>query len=365
MWFKEGSNDGKEKQKPKVIKRFERTVKQHSTHVSDWEEVHHIAKQYLWSNAKNSIRSAIRKNPHLTEDEKLYLYYVLKAAPCFYAILTRKSFARPHKISSLILREKYVHNLLLRIVMKENQQLELHHCVITKMKQIWRYKNIVGLDKGHRTLISTSSGNLYGQKLNELLNKETERLNKVNRKRNQIWALMDKHKRAGNHEKAERILLNNFGRKKYNRLKHKHDETAKSYINFSLNQFYLVEQPSEVITEDLSFVSWNDKFPKHIKRKLSRWINYIQERIEFKCNLWNVAHTVVNAAYTSQVCHKCDSFGERKQDVFTCKKCGTMHADINASKNIKKRKTDKEINLITPYKEVKRILEKRLTLTAS
>ncbi|MDR7002810.1 zinc ribbon domain-containing protein [Neobacillus niacini] len=219
---------------------------------------------------------------------------------------------------------------------------------------------MVGIDKGHRTLIATSSGNLYGEKLNHLLNKETERLNEKNKVRSQYWALAKKYEKEGNDQKAQNIWKHNFGKKKYNVQKERHDATVKSYINFSLNQFFQQEKPSEVISEDLSFVNWKDKFPKHVKRKLSRWIKgYVRERIEFKCEAGGITYTVVNAAYTSQTCHRCGSFGKRTGEVFDCETCGHGHADINAGKNIKKRKEDSEINLYTPYNEVKKILEKR------
>ena len=50
----------------------------------------------------------------------------------------------------------------------------------------------------------------------------------------------------------------------------------------------------------------------------------------------------------------------RSGDVFTCSKCGKSHSDTNASKNILKRKYDKEITLYTNYKKVKEVLENRL-----
>ena len=472
------------KQKANVIKGIPRTVKQHSFPINnkDFEEIKLIAKRYrdvknyvysrysgvhsllilknykkvirddwvqtkfaqqwnlparywklaldeaistinsLWSNAKNAVKKALRNNPNITDDEKHYIYYILKADELLHAILIRGDFKKPKTISGLKIREKYIHNLIrryirkykgsipyshketvfmmdapmykyiaeadsffieiasskprkriklaltepnryggnIRMVMKDHE-IELHHLVKTKQKTIWKEKKEIGIDKGYRTLIATSTGHLYGEKLNELLNKETERLNKKNTVRNQYWALAKKYESEGNFEKAQNIWKNNFGKKKYNRNKAKHDATAKSLINFALNQFYFSERPSTIVSEDLSFVSWNDKFPKNVKRKLSRWIKgYVRERIEFKCKIWGVYYKLVNAAYTSQICHKCGDFGNRKGDLFECKNCGKMHADINASYNIKQRIDDKEIKQYTPYKEVKKIVEDRL-----
>ncbi len=114
--------------------------------------------------------------------------------------------------------------------------------------------------------------------------------------------------------------------------------------------------------ENLDFVNWNKTYPKNVKRKLSRWIKgYIRERIEYKCDYNNILYTYVNPAYTSKVCNICGSFGVRKEDIFDCTKCGNIHADINASKNILNRKYDKEISLYTKFTKVKSILENRVS----
>ena len=78
-----------------------------------------------------------------------------------------------------------------------------------------------------------------------------------------------------------------------------------------------------------------------------------------KCNLNNIKFTYTNPAYTSKICNICNSFGERKNDIFKCQNCGEIHADVNASKNILKRKDDKEITLYTSYRKVKEILISR------
>lgn len=116
--------------------------------------------------------------------------------------------------------------------------------------------------------------------------------------------------------------------------------------------------------ENLDFVSWDDRYPKNVKRKLSRWIKgyYIRKRIEYKCDINTIFYTYINPAYTSKVCNICGEFGDRNGDVFTCPNCGKLHSDLNASKNILNRKYDKEINLYTPYKKVKEILKDRLKL---
>ena len=274
-------------------------------------------------------------------------------------LLIEMTSTKPRKRVRINLTDQNKYHGNIRVILKETK-IELHHLVKTKQRIAWTEKNEIGIDKGFRTLIATSSGNLYGENLNGLLNKETERLNNKNKLRNPYWALAKKYEKEGNFKKAQNIWKNNFGKIKYKKQKGKHDATVKSYINFSLNQFFIMEKPSMIISEDLSFVSWKDKFPKHIKRKLSRWIKgYVKERIEFKCKVWGVEYQLVNAAYTSQICHKCGKFGTRKLDNFECPSHGKIHADINAGNNIKQRKNDHEIKRFTPYKEVKKILKER------
>ena len=223
---------------------------------------------------------------------------------------------------------------------------------------------MLGIDKGYRTLINTSEGSQYGEKLNKMLSEETERLNKINKEKNRFYALYRQYEEQGKTKKAENILQNNSGQRKYKKKKEQQENKVKSYINYELNRFINKEKPSEIVLEDLTFVSWRNKFPKHVNRKLSRWIKgYIHERLKYKADLNGVKVTVVNSAYTSKVCNKCKRFGERAGDLFKCK-CGNYHADINAALNIKERKFDPEIGLYTPYAQVKKILEERIESVA-
>lgn len=371
-----------------------------------------------WWNINNRVKSAVLKNANITKDERIFILYILKSDELLQNILTCKNLIRPETIKELSIREKYIFNLIrryirqykgnipysykstsfmidadmykysytdeqlnifiqginrgkrievtlkdknihkgnLRIIMKDNS-LEIHRAKEIKVKESLREGKVVGIDKGYRCLIATSENSFYGENLNEFLSKETERLNNVNSKRNKLWALMKKYEAEGNVIKANNILFCNFGKKKYNNKKQLFDSKVKSYINKELSRFIHTDNPSEIIFEDLSFVNWTDRYPKHVKRKLSRWIKgYIQERINYKASLEGIMITEVNPAYTSQFCHKCGALGKRSNEVFECSNCGKIHADFNASCNIKARKNIKEITVYTPYKKVKEIL---------
>ncbi|MCM1992556.1 RNA-guided endonuclease TnpB family protein [Oceanirhabdus seepicola] len=370
-----------------------------------------------WSNIKRRIKEQCKVNDNLTKKDRHYINYILKSNELYHRILTHKEYGIPSKLKDVNLNYKYLNNLIRRytrkykgkipysyklntfsvdtglysysndginitctkkskrlpikltdsnkydrtlIIKVVENKIVVHIPLKIKTKYHKDYDNIIGIDKGYKYLFAVSSGKFYGENLNDYLSKETERLNEINAKRNRFYVLYNQQLEQGNVKKANSILQNNLGKVKYNHNKLKHNEAVKSYINYSLNKLIDTEKPKEIVMEQLDFVNWNGKYPKSVKRKISRWIKgYIRERLEYKCDYNNIEYTYINPAYTSKVCNKCSSFGIRKGDIFNCPKCGEIHADLNASINILDRKDDKEISLYTNYKKVKKILENR------
>ena len=369
-----------------------------------------------WSNIKKKIKQTSLRNQNLSSVDRHYINYMLKSNILYHKILIRENFELVDKFKDKSLNLKRLNNLIIRLTRKfknkipytikptfsidtglyryhngtinitcarkgkripvkltdsnvydrtmiikfNDKKIEIHCPLRTKIKKN-KNTNIVGLDKGYKYLLATSENNFYGKNLNDYLSMETERLNLINQNRNRFYDLCRKHIELGNFDKAENIQKYNLGKIKYNKNKKRYDEKVKSYINHSLNNFFENEKPKEVVMEQLDFISWDKRYPKGIKRKLSRWIKgYIKKRLEYKCNQNQIRFTYINPAYTSKVCSNCGKFGKRKNNIFECPSCGIFHADINASKNILKRKYDKEINLYTPCKAVKSILENRI-----
>lgn len=370
-----------------------------------------------WTNIKSKIKIALNRNKKLSEDDTYYIRYILKCNNLYHKILTNKQIDIPKIFENKDLNYSYLNSLIKRLTRKYKGKISYSlantfsidtglysykngyinitcttkgkrlpiklsdnniynrtmivkiignrieiHCPLKIKTKKNSYENIIGIDKGYKYLFAVSSGNFYGSNLNNYLTKETERLNKVNSCRNRFYALRSKYLEQGKLTKVRNIEENNLGKTKYNRNKNKYNSVVKSYINHSINRLIINETPKEIIMEDLTFVSWNNTYPKEIKRKISRWIKgYIRERLEYKCDYKGIKYTYINPAYTSKVCNICNNFGIREGDKFICLKCGELHADINASKNILKRKNDKEINLYTNYKKVKEILEERVS----
>lgn len=377
-----------------------------------------------WEATKATIRKRIYRNKNLSDTEKQYCFYVLKANPVLHSILTHKDFDLPQKLSELTINKNKVHSLICRLVRKHKfgiskavngrsmmidvgmysykgkttdigiqglkrgkqirfntrdkrkwkgniniiireDYIEIHKATKVKIKPVADKKNIIGIDKGFCSLIATSAGEdkQYGTGLNKLLISKSNKLSKKNKQRNKLNALLKKHKKNGNQAKVKNIVKFNLGKKKYNSLKQKTTAGIESYINYSLNQFISEQKPSEIVLEDLSFVSWKKKLPKHTNRLLSSWIKgYVQERLNYKTEIFNIRKAVINPAYTSQICSYCGCLGNRSGDKFQCHKCGMgVNADYNASRNILGRKYDNEISLYTPYKRVKEIIQSRVS----
>ena len=174
--------------------------------------------------------------------------------------------------------------------------------------------------------------------------------------RNYYWSLYYKYLKNNNLYKAQNILKYNLGYIKRNNFMYKFKEYKKSLINNAINSMIKIENPGTIIIEDLSWVSKKKKYiNKKLRNELSKWDKgYIRGRLEFKCYEKSIKIIEVNPAYTSQICHKCNKFGIRKGETFTCK-CGNYDANYNAAINIKNRINYKNITKYTSAVKVKQI----------
>ena len=250
----------------------------------------------------------------------------------------------------------YIHVPLDRIIAKKN---------MTEQSEI------LGLDVGITDLITLSNGSVYGANSSELFYTLSDNLVNKNRSRlfsykrqleERISAEQDQSKKSLLEQKLKNLEENNLGSKKRISKISKYKSRIASHINCELNKMVKNEDLKEIVREDLN---WSSK--KRKKRKVSRkqrnrfstWSKgLLLERLSVKLTENGITETIVNPAYTSQVCCKCNHLGIRKGKEFKCSNCNlSIDADFNASINIKKRKFIKEINIDTPYKEVKKYYE--------
>lgn len=94
--------------------------------------------------------------------------------------------------------------------------------------------------------------------------------------------------------------------------------------------------------EELTGIRERARSRKPQRARLHSWaFAQLGQYITYKAERAGVPVVFVDPAYTSQECHLChhiDRKNRRTQDVFACISCGvTLHADINAGKNISSR----------------------------
>mgnify|MGYP000980572715 FL=1 len=242
---------------------------------------------------------------------------------------------------------------------------------IIAKKNMTEQSEILGLDVGITDLITLSNGSVYGANSAELfytlsdnlVNKNRSRLFSYKQKLEQrILIEQDQYKKSVLESKLKNLEDNNLGSKKRISKISKYKSRIASHINCELNKMVKEEDIEEIVREDLNWSSKKSK-KRSVSRKqqnrFSTWTKGILlERLSVKLAEKGIKETIVNPAYTSQVCCKCNHFGIRKGKEFKCSNCNlNIDADFNASINTKKRKFIKEIDIDTPYKEVKKYYE--------
>ena len=239
-------------------------------------------------------------------------------------------------------------------------------------KEMTEQSEILGLDVGITDLITLSNGSIYGANSAELFYTLSDNL--VNKNRSRLFSYKrqleerlltenDPSKKSILELKLKNLENNNLGSKKRISKISKYKSRIVSHINCELNKMIKEEDIEEIVREDLNWIS---KKKKNVSRKqqnrFSTWSKgVLLERLSVKLAENGIKETIVNPAYTSQVCCKCNHLGSRNGKVFKCLNCNlNIDADFNASINTKKRKFISEINIDTPYKEVKKYYENLL-----
>ena len=239
-------------------------------------------------------------------------------------------------------------------------------------KEITEQSEILGLDVGITDLITLSNGSIYGANSAELFYTLSDNLVNKNRSRlfsykrqleERILTEQEESEKAILEQKLKNLENNNLGSKKRISKISKYKSRIASHINCELNKMVKEEDIEEIVREDLNWIS---KKKKNVSRKqqnrFSTWSKgVLLERLSVKLAEKGIKETIVNPAYSSQVCCKCNHLGSRNGKVFKCLNCNlNIDADFNASINTKKRKFISEINIDTPYKEVKKYYENLL-----
>ncbi|MEU5527617.1 transposase [Micromonospora chersina] len=218
----------------------------------------------------------------------------------------------------------------------------------------------VGVDKGYTEALTDSDGVHHGCRLGELLTGESDRLKERNRRRSKLRSIANNAARRGDQAKANRIRCNNLGAMKRDRQAARQRARVRTEIFTAVHR--VVDGAATVVAEDLTRrFARRTTLGKKINRRLAAWTKGVTaEALASVSERRGSALVRVNAAYTSQVCHRCGRFGRRSGDRLHCTSCGVVwQADVNAAINILQRAGDPDIALHTPYQKVKQILQDR------
>ena len=209
--------------------------------------------------------------------------------------------------------------------------------------------------KGYSEVFVDSDGETHGEGFGELLSAESDYLKTKYQRRNKLESIAD----AKPH-KREKILINNLGRKKLDRRKQNHRENVRDKVFKAVHS--VVDKAQTIVSEELSApIQSKKRYRKDTKRRLSGWVKgLISEALQSVSHRRGFTVVHVHCAYTSQT----DSrhgvlLGHRDGDAFYCFDGEVLQADVNAARNILARKDDFEIQLWTPYQQVKSILLER------
>ena len=240
----------------------------------------------------------------------------------------------------------------IRLIVKD--VIEVHHIVESEGRPCGT--GILGLDKGFTEAFVDSDGVSHGLGLGAQIISHSDKVKPIYQNRSQLRAIAEK-----NPQKSGNIQSNNLGRKKLNEKKRKHEAVLRDISHKAANTVF--DKAECVVVEDLTSPIQSKKdFGKNQQRRLSAWVKgMMAEALENVSARRSASVVLVNAAYTSQTCSRCGSFGNRKGDAFYCTSCGVeLHADQNAAKNVLSRRHDPQIGRWTNFKTVKSILIERL-----
>lgn len=315
-----------------------------------------LLRRYIRRYKPKKSKNYKKRSYNLTSD--MYKY-VEKEGILYISVMTSKRGKRVE----IPLKSNIRFSKNIRLVLdRDKNRVVIHSCIESQTNPVKPIKNKeIGIDKGIKKIVSTSTKNTYGTNISNILKKKADwETEKLKRRKVHLKAYRQAIKN-GNVKKANKILENNLGKKAWNRIENRYQENIKSKVNHNIRLFFTTEKPETIVLEDLSFTSWTKPMNSKKKYLLSSWFKgYLDDRFVYLAEYYNCKIIYVNPAYTSQVCSFCGHLDKdsRKGERFKCTKCGSeIDADINGAINILERSKNKRINLYTPYKKVKQILE--------
>ena len=172
--------------------------------------------------------------------------------------------------------------------------------------------------------------------------------------------LEQKHRNAGNVQKADHILRHNLGNRKWDRRQQRHQAQVRDFLCQAAHS--VVDRAGTIACEDLTAsMTLAEVMHRDTQRRLSGWVKGVMADTPTSISRRRgTALVLVNPAYTSQIDSRTGLLqGKRRWDRFYGLDGVVLDADTNAARNILARLYDDEITLYTPFREVKRLLRDR------
>jgi hypothetical protein len=204
---------------------------------------------------------------------------------------------------------------------------------------------VVGVDMGMVNIVSTSTGQRYGQ-ISPQLRERVERATEKRRRKQKLNACL-KHK----------------GQPTVDLRDHRAEAFARNEIGRALNQM-LDDLPegAAVAMERLSVADLRLKSRLMNRALRAAQLGYVRDKLKFKLDERGIRYRSVQPAYSSQQCSHCgftSPMNRRSQAEFCCLWCGYVaNADENAASNIAERFGDGELNAL-PFRDVETTLALR------
>lgn len=243
----------------------------------------------------------------------------------------------------------------LRLILRDGR-VEVHYAVEAEAACSTKPcgQQTIGVDKGYTEAFTDSDGETHGTGLGEVLSTESDYLKVKYQRRNKLKAIAE-----AKPKKRDKIVHNNLGRKKMDRRRRKHTQRVRDIVFRAAHS--IADKAAMIAAEDLTAPMATKPYGKNQKRRLAGWVKGdLAEALALVSQRRGSTLRTVNCAYTSQMDHRYGVLlGRRSGDAFYCFDGVVLDADHNAARNILARLDDREIELYTPYLEVRKILLER------
>jgi hypothetical protein len=204
---------------------------------------------------------------------------------------------------------------------------------------------VVGADIGMVNIVSTSTGQRYGQ-ISPQLRERVERAAEKRRRKQKL-----------------NVCLKRKERPPVDLRDHRAEAFARNEIGRALNQM-LDDLPEDaaVAVERLSVADLRFKSRQMNRALRAAQLGYVRDKLKFKLDERGIRYRSVQPAYSSQQCSHCgftSPMNRRSQAEFACLWCGYVaNADENAASNLAERFGDEELNAL-PFRDVETVLALR------